>query len=218
MRQWIHACDSAAVLLRTRKSPAARAGRGSTAIDGQRKTACPGNDVPNRALVADHAASLSRSRQVPHQAASPAGTSGAAPSRTALAAKRTCPTPGTPTPARTSIWTAHVGGMSSPGRLERQALHLDPRRRSADRRRRTIRRSPPAPRRRKPSSASTSTPARSSGSTSKNMTQTEVPFHRLGWSSPCVDPSDRPRVRAGLAVLAALPRRRHRQGRSGSGR
>lgn len=23
----------------------------------------------------------------------------------------------------------------------------------------------------------------------KNMTQTEVPFHRLGWSSPCVDPS-----------------------------
>src|SRR4051794_13694640 len=23
----------------------------------------------------------------------------------------------------------------------------------------------------------------------QNMTQTEVPFHRLGWSSPCVDPS-----------------------------
>jgi outer membrane protein assembly factor BamB len=110
------------------------------------------------------------------------------PEQNGVSREKNLPETWNPDTGENVLWTADVGSMSSPvlwnGKLYSWVRNNEVAFGEGDTR--TL---APGPKTQEALIAVDVTTGKEAWRYTQNMTQTEVPFHRLGWSSPCVDPS-----------------------------
>ena len=124
-------------------------------------------------------------KKVPQTARLPGWYQWRGPEQNGVCREKNLPDKWDPDTGENVVWTRRRRRDVVAGRLERQALHLDPHRRSPPAGGNVV----PGPKTQEALICVDINTGKVLWQHTENMTQTEVPFHRLGWSSPCVDPS-----------------------------
>src|SRR4051794_5372346 len=123
-------------------------------------------------------------KKVPQTARLPGWYQWRGPEQTGVSREKNLPEKWDPNTGENLVWTADVGGMSSPV-IWNGKLYTFTRAGEVQ----DVGNLVPGPKTQEALTCVDINNGKVLWQHTENMTQTEVPFHRLGWSSPCVDPS-----------------------------